>query len=113
MTTDEIVARLQRGITASDGVDISAETLRLAADRLAALEAENAVMRVRLDHLTSIDKQHDRSPRIIDIAYTAFLRAKETNDEDGGPTDWFTDTYPRIVKLIETARAALIHKEET
>jgi hypothetical protein len=78
------------------------------AARLDELERENARMRDKLEHLLSIDRQHDRTPRIIDLCYTAFMRAHAKNDEDGGPTDWFTDTYPMIVKAIEKHRAAAL-----
>lgn len=42
--------------------------------------------------------------RIIDLCYTAFMRAKDKNDEDGGPTDWFTDTRPLIIEGIDKLR---------
>jgi hypothetical protein len=88
---------------------IEAETLaRSQAARLDELERENAALHDKLEHLLSIDKQHDRTPRIIDLCYTAFMRAHAKNDEDGGPTDWFTDTYPMIVKAIERHRAAAL-----
>ena len=49
------------------------------------------------------DDLHNRlTPRVVDIAYTAFMKAKDTNDEDGGPTDWFTDTKPVVMKAIES-----------
>lgn len=81
--------------------------------RIGELERENARLRDKLEHLLSIDKQHDRTPRIIDLCYTAFMRAHAKNDEDGGPTDWFTDTYPMIVKAIEKHRAAALEERET
>lgn len=44
---------------------------------------------------------HNRlTPRIIDVAYTAFMLAKQPNKEDGGESDWFTDTRPVILELI-------------
>jgi len=47
------------------------------------------------------DDLHNRlTPRVIDIAYTAFMRAKDKNDEDGGDTDWFNDTRPLIIEAI-------------
>lgn len=45
-----------------------------------------------------------RNGAIIDYCYTAFMRAKEANPDDGGPTDWFTDTKPHIDKLIAGMR---------
>lgn len=44
---------------------------------------------------------HNRlTPRIIDVAYTAFVLAKQPNKEDGGESDWFTDTRPVVLELI-------------
>jgi hypothetical protein len=44
---------------------------------------------------------HNRlTPRIIDVAYTAFMLAKQPNKEDGGESDWFNDTRPAILKMI-------------
>jgi len=74
---------------------------------LSAQAEDNARLRERLGHLLSIDSQHDRTPRIIDIAYTAFMRAKDANDEDGGATDWMTDTRPLVLEAIAQHRAAL------
>jgi hypothetical protein len=41
---------------------------------------------------------------VRDLAYTAFQKAKDKNDEDGGPTDWFTDTRPIVENGIELFR---------
>ena len=47
------------------------------------------------------DALHNRlTPRIIDVAYTAFVLAKQPNKEDGGESDWFTDTRPIVLELI-------------
>ena len=47
------------------------------------------------------DDLHNRlTPRIVDIAYTAFLLAKRPNTEDGGESDWFTDTRPVVQEMI-------------
>lgn len=44
---------------------------------------------------------HNRlTPRIIDVAYTAFVLAKQPNKEGGGESDWFTDTRPVVLELI-------------
>lgn len=40
------------------------------------------------------------TPRIIDVAYTAFVLAKQPNKEDGGESDWFNDTRPAILEMI-------------
>lgn len=46
-------------------------------------------------------------PRVVDIAYNAFMSAKRPNNEDGGPSDWFTDTKPMVDAKIAAIRAAL------
>ncbi len=53
-----------------------------------------------LGHLFDIELGNGVTPRIIDACYTAFMQAKAPNDEDGGPSDWFTDTRPRVTKII-------------
>lgn len=49
---------------------------------------------------------------VRDLCYTAFMKAKGTNDEDGGPTDWFTDTLPIVEKGIERMRRAALSAEQ-
>ena len=49
------------------------------------------------------DDLHNRlTPRIVDVAYTAFCLAKSPNKEDEGSSDWFTDTKPTIERMIDT-----------
>ncbi len=62
----------------------------------------------KLDYFLQEEENNRTWPRLIDIAYTAFMRAKGKNDEDGGPTDWFTDTKPMIDAEIERARGRLL-----
>lgn len=55
------------------------------------------------------DEIHNRlTPRVVDIAYTAFMVGKEPNSEDGGPSDWFTDTKPVVMKAIDRLRSDLL-----
>lgn len=57
------------------------------------------------------DDLHNRlTPRVIDIAYTAFMQAKRPNDEDGGASDWFNDTRPIVRELIAKLRKDLIEE---
>ena len=52
------------------------------------------------------DETHNRlTPRVVDIAYSAFMRARGKNDEDGGPTDWFNDTKPMVMAAIAKVEA--------
>lgn len=61
-----------------------------------------------LSYVLQDDLQNRLTPRIIDIAYTAFMAAKKPNDEDGGASDWFTDTRPVVKELIEKLRKDLV-----
>ena len=55
------------------------------------------------------DEMHNRlTPRIIDIAFTAFSCAKAPNKEDGGPSDWFNDTRPVVQEAIAQLRRDLL-----
>ena len=55
------------------------------------------------------DELHNRlTPRVIDIAYTAFMQAKQPYDEDGRASDWFNDTRPVVRELIAKLRKDLI-----
>lgn len=56
----------------------------------------------KLEYLCNTDGYHNGTPRIIDLCYTAFVIAKQKNNEDGGSTDWFNDTHPIIVNHIES-----------
>jgi hypothetical protein len=48
------------------------------------------------------DDIHNRlTPRIVDIAYSAFMIAKQgKNKDDGGPCDWFNDTKPMVMEQL-------------
>lgn len=55
------------------------------------------------------DDLHNRlTPRVIDIAYTAFSLGKQPNAEDGGPSYWFNDARPKVRGLIEKLRKDLM-----
>ncbi len=57
------------------------------------------------------DDMHNRlTPRVVDIAYTAFMQAKRPNDEDGGASDWFNDTKPKVAEMIAKLRKDLIEE---
>lgn len=40
---------------------------------------------------------------VKNLCWTVFQRAKGKNEEDGGPTDWFTDTLPHVQKWFDQA----------
>ena len=57
------------------------------------------------------DDLHNRlTPRVIDIAYNAFMQAKQPNKEDGGASDWFNDTKPMVNELIAKLRKDLVEE---
>lgn len=60
-----------------------------------------------LDYVLQDDIHNRLTPRVIDIAYTAFMRAKDRNTDDGGTTDWFNDTRPAIIEAINKLRNEL------
>lgn len=47
------------------------------------------------------DNHNTSGLRVIDLCYNAFMKAREPNPDDGGPTDWFTDTKPLMETGIE------------
>lgn len=51
---------------------------------------------------------HNRlTPRVVDVAYSAFMSGLSgKNPDDGGPCDWFNDTKPMVVEAI-----AKMHKD--
>lgn len=51
---------------------------------------------------------HNRlTPRVVDVAYSAFMSGRSgKNADDGGPCDWFNDTKPMVVEAI-----AKMHKD--
>ena len=61
-----------------------------------------------LEYVLQDDIHNRLTPRIVDIAYTAFMLAKEPNSEDGGPSDWFNDTKPSVMKSIDKLRGELL-----
>jgi hypothetical protein len=56
------------------------------------------------------DMQNRLTPRVIDIAYNAFMQAKRPNSEDGGASDWFNDTRPMVKGLIDKLRKDIVEQ---
>lgn len=65
---------------------------------------------------TENDKTNTNGTRIRDICFTTFMRAREPNPDDGGKTDWLTDTLPTVDESIsemrDRLRAALAQEGE-
>lgn len=54
------------------------------------------------------DDMHNRlTPRVVDISYSAFMQAKQPNNDDGGPSDWFNDTRPMVMEKMAEIRRAI------
>lgn len=60
-----------------------------------------------LEYVLQDDLYNRLTPRVIDIAYTAFSLAKSPNGEYGGPSDWFNDTKPMVNVAISKLRKDL------
>lgn len=63
-----------------------------------------------LAYVLQDDMHNQLTPRVVDIAYTAFMQAKRPNDEDGGASDWFNDTKPKVAEMIAKLRKDLIEE---
>lgn len=63
-----------------------------------------------LAYVLQDDMQNRLTPRVIDIAYNAFLQAKRPNSEDGSASDWFNDTKPMVKELIAKLRKDLVEE---
>jgi hypothetical protein len=55
------------------------------------------------------DDLHNRlTPRVVDIAYSAFMSGRTgKNKDDGGPCDWFNDTKPMVMEALAKIRKDL------
>lgn len=69
-------------------------------DRLA---IENAKMRVFIFG----DAKSSRHPNLLDLCFDAFTNADRPNSEDGGPSDWFNDTKPKIDESLREFAAEI------
>ena len=79
--------------------DLEKENLKLRREVLA--------LREGIDYLFN-EKSTNSGSRIIDVAYTSFMMAHEPNPEDGGPSDWMTDTRPRILEGLTRMRNSFL-----
>ena len=86
---------------------LTADLARVTAER----DAERAVAEI-VEYVLQDDLHNRLTPRVVDIAYSAFMAAKCPNSEDGGPSDWFTDTKPMVMRKIAEIRAAYAKHRE-
>ncbi len=108
-SADFLSDMLREHVVKGDPVDVAnfAMMLHQRGERIAAASSEVTERDALLEYVLQDDLHNRLTPRIVDIAYTAFNLAKQPNNEDGGPSDWFTDTKPTVDKMIEKVRAAL------
>lgn len=62
----------------------------------------------KLRYILQADLNNRQTPRIVDIGFAAFMRAKGKNEEDGGPADWSNDTLPDVMVMIEEIKRDLL-----
>lgn len=61
-----------------------------------------------VDYVLQDDLHNRLTPRVVDIAYSAFMLGRRgKNKDDGGPCDWVNDTKPMVDAKIAEIRAAL------
>lgn len=82
------------------------------AERKAAQQAQPAREPDAWTDLTAYilqDDLHNRlTPRVVDIAYSAFMIGRSgKNKDNGGPCDWFNDTKPMVMEQLAKIRKDL------
>ena len=69
---------------------------------------------VLIDYVLQDDEHNRLTPRVIDIAFSAFMAAKSgKNKDDSGSCDWFNDTRPMILQQLEKIRTDLANDRST
>jgi len=69
---------------------------------------------VLIDYVLQDDEHNRLTPRVIDIAFSAFMAAKSgKNKDDGGACDWFNDTRPMVLQQLEKIRKDLANDRGT
>lgn len=68
------------------------------------LTAENKALWAKMelvDYVLQNDIHNRLTPRVTDIAYSAFMFGRTgKNKDDGGPCDWFNDTKPMVMEQL-------------
>lgn len=90
---------------------VSRQAIHEVADLHDAVKAESERLREDIRYISQDDLHNRLTPRIADVAYTAFRIAKSANADDGGPTDWFNDTKPVVMEMI--AKIAALSNQPT
>ena len=110
--SNPISARLRSGAGSSKPwMDLHNE----AADHIDAQDAKIAALVEALgvaEYVLQEDLHNSLTPRVVDIAYNAFLQGGRPNDEDGGESDWFNDTHPMVVDKIAEIRGSIAAAKE-
>lgn len=108
--TDEKVIELANGVFYLHHPAEDAEILAFAQlvrnETLAELAVEPVAELV--DYILQDDIHNRLTPRVVDIAYSAFVLGRSgTNSDDGGPCDWFNDTKPMVMEQIAKVKKDL------
>jgi hypothetical protein len=65
-----------------------------------------------VDYILQDDIHNRLTPRVVDIAYSAFMIGRGgKNPDDGGPCDWFNDTKPMVIEQLTKIRKDLTDEE--
>jgi hypothetical protein len=60
------------------------------------------------EYILQDDLHNCLTPRVVDIAYSAFMMGRiGKNSDDGGPCDWFNDTKPMVMEQLAKIRKDL------
>jgi hypothetical protein len=98
----ELMARLE------GDSEIGAGLPGYAPDKEDRLAMENAKMRAFIFGTAP----SSRRPTLLDLCFDAFINAGKPNMEDGGKTDWVTDTKPKIDNFLREFAAYLSHTDD-
>lgn len=90
------------GLSQSAGAGTVARLAKAESTLLAALaEPVQEPCAELIDYILQDDIHNRLTPRVVDIAYSAFMLAKQgKNKDDGGPCDWFNDTKPMVMEQL-------------
>lgn len=79
-----------------------------AAAKLRRLHAENEALKAKLglvDYVLQDDIQNRLTPRVVDIAYSAFTIGRRDT-----PHDWFNDTKPMVMEQLAKIKKHLVEE---
>ena len=67
-----------------------------------------------IDYILQDDTHNRLTPRVVDIAYSAWsLGRSGQNNDDGGPCNWFNDTKPMVMTRLAMIKKDLAEAAQT